>query len=213
MNFHPEILSGEAQKTFSSLKNFPLIRKFYLGGGTGLALQIGHRTSADLDFFIDGDFDEAALIQELKDQGEFQLEKKAENTAIGILNGVKISFLGYKYPLLEKIEELEAIKIASIMDIACMKVDAIASRGTKRDFVDVYFAAREKFSLKEILDNFEKKYVSLNYNLIHVKKSLVYFEDAEADPMPIMLKPAKWTEIKIFFEQEVLKLIKINTAD
>jgi hypothetical protein len=87
-----------------------------------------------------------------------------------------------------------------------MKIDAIASRGTKRDFIDIYFVVKESRPLKEIFKKFSEKYVSLRYNLVHIKKSLVYFSDAENDPSPSMLKPVDWLEVKKFFEKEVLSI-------
>ena len=179
------------------------IKDFYLAGGTGLALQIGHRISGDLDFFAPKQFDENLLIQKLSALGKFQLEKKSEQSVIGILNDVKISFLGYKYPLLSSFKIAENINIADVSDVACMKIDAIAGRGTKRDFIDVYFIVSALISLSETLKMFEKKYAKINYNMIHVRKSLVYFDDAEEEPMPQMLKPVDWHKVKEFFQKEI----------
>ena len=87
-----------------------------------------------------------------------------------------------------------------------MKIDAVASRGVKRDFVDLYFICKSGCSLAEILGYYDKKYGKLASNLIHVQKSLVFFEDAEPDQMPTMLEKVTWDEIKDFFETEIKKL-------
>ena len=139
MDAHFEVIDENTKKTFFSLEKLPLMKNFYLAGGTGLALQIGHRISLDLDFFTGESFDESTLIQKVSEIGDFRLDKKSENSIIGTLNNTKISFLGYKYPLVGELGKISSINIAAIIDIACMKFDAIASRGTKRDFVDVYF--------------------------------------------------------------------------
>jgi hypothetical protein len=86
-----------------------------------------------------------------------------------------------------------------------MKVTAIASRGSKRDFVDLY-AACQHHGLPEVLRLFSRKYARAGYNSLHIIKSLTYFADAEKDPMPHMLVPLDWGDVKKFFEREVLRL-------
>ena len=98
------------------------------------------------------------------------------------------------------------ISIADIRDIAAMKIGAVASRGTKRDFVDLYFICKETVSLPEAVQLYDKKYKNLAATGLHIMKSLVYFNDAEPDEMPKMLRPCNWEEVKGFFEQEVKKI-------
>lgn len=203
---HFETLFENTKQTFDLLGNQDFLKQFYLAGGTALALHLGHRLSADLDFFSKENFNEQILLQDLSKIGEFHLEEKSKQTIIGILNGVKLSFLGYNYPLLNSLERISNVNIAGIADIACMKIDTISSRGAKRDFIDIYFIAKEIIPLREIIILFQKKYASLNYNMMHIKKSLIYFNDAESDPMPNMLKSAEWEEIKNFFQNEIKKI-------
>ena len=204
---HLEVLPEDTKQTFSLLSNSSLIKRFYLTGGTALALQIGHRISEDFDFFTTENFDESILIQKMPEVGKFQLEKKSEQTIIGILNNTKISFMGYHYPILSPLKNISSVNVADVVDIACMKIDTISSRGAKRDFIDVFFIVKEIIPLKEIFEFFEKKYAAINYNMMHIKKSLVFFDDAESDPMPQMLKPVKWNEVKLFFRKEIKKLL------
>jgi len=98
--------------------------------------------------------------------------------------------------------------MADIRDIAAMKIDAIATRGAKRDFIDLYFICKAGYQLAEILDFYNKKYGELASNLIHIQKSLVFFNDAEPDEAPRMLKEIGWDEVKKYFENEVKKLVK-----
>lgn len=88
-----------------------------------------------------------------------------------------------------------------------MKIAAISDRGTKRDFIDLYFIIKmEKvLSLDEILRLYDKKFGLLKQNKIHILKSLCYFDDAEQEPMPKMLKDVSWKEVKKFFEEEIKK--------
>lgn len=195
---HEEILAKPTRRLFETLSAQPWISQFYLAGGTALALQLGHRISVDLDFFTTNSFEESALVEKLASLGNLEVFQKSNQSMTGSLNEVKCSFLRYGYPLLRDRTEFHGIRIASIEDIACMKLDALSSRGTKRDFVDVFMIARQ-IPLQEMIGLFERKYASVHFNLLHLKKSLVYFDDAESDVMPQMLEPVTWDQVKQFF--------------
>ena len=107
---------------------------------------------------------------------------------------------GLAFPLLA----FSGVKLADERDIAAMKIDAISSRGSKKDFIDLYFLL-EKYPLKKLLEFFEKKYINIKYNKLHILKSLVYFEDAESEPMPVMIKKTDWAEVKDLIKKEVKK--------
>ncbi|MCH8861460.1 MAG: nucleotidyl transferase AbiEii/AbiGii toxin family protein, partial [Proteobacteria bacterium] len=202
MQAHFEALPKETQSTFALLASFRGIESFYLAGGTALALAFGHRVSVDLDFFSRESFGEQILINRLSTLDGFSLEKREEGTIHANINITKISFFHYPYSLLEAPKVLNGIQIASVRDIACMKLEAISQRGAKRDFVDLYTIAQHGSSLSEIFFDYQKKYEKLNVNMIHVKKGLVYFDDAEEEPMPRMLKPLEWKTVKNFFYSE-----------
>jgi predicted nucleotidyltransferase component of viral defense system len=201
-----EILSRKTKNNLAELKRANILSNFYLAGGTGLALKLRHRISLDLDFFTKEDIDTKILIQKIKNLGRFSVEKESESTLIGIFEGTRITFLKYDYPLLFPLKEFEGIEVADERDIGCMKISAISSRGTKKDFIDLYFLCQKIISLKELLKLFKKKYKSVDYNLMHILKSLVYFEDAEKDPMPKMIIPISWEEVKKFFKAEIKKI-------
>ena len=204
--WHGEVINASTQATLRTLVDANLLAPFYLAGGTGLALHLGHRLSQDLDFFAPAPFDEEMLLQRLQAASDFSLVAKGPQTLHTVIRGTKVSFLGYTYPLLFPFTRFLAIAVADARDIACMKVSAIASRGTKRDFVDLYFAA-QIFSLPGVLQSFDQKYAQARYNQLHILKSLTFFEDAEKDPMPHMLAPVAWSEVKGFFEREVSPLL------
>ncbi len=109
-----------------------------------------------------------------------------------------MSFLGYEYPVLFPTHAYLGVAVADPLDIACMKVSAIAGRSTKRDFVDLYIAA-QRYGLIEILRLFDRKYAQTHYSRIHILKSLTFFSDAEKDPMPHMLIALDWDTVKRFF--------------
>lgn len=201
-----EILSKKTKSNLATLNKARVLKKFYLAGGTGLALQLEHRLSLDLDFFAKEDIDTKILIQKLKNLGKFSIEKEAENTLTGEFKGTRITFLKYDYPLLFPFQDLGNIKVAESRDIGCMKISAISSRGIKKDFVDLFFICQKIISLEELLELFKKKYKSVDYNMIHILKSLIYFEDAEKDPIPKMIIPILWEEIKNFFKKEIERM-------
>lgn len=200
-----EIISKKTKANLETLTKEAVLKNFYLAGGTGAALQLKHRLSLDLVFFTNKDIDTKTLIQKIKTQGKFSIEREAENTLIGIFNCTRVSFLKYDFPLLFDLKQARGIKIADLRDIGCMKIDAVSSRGMKRDFVDLFFICREAISLRNLLRLFKKKYKSVNYNMLHILKSLVYFEDAENNPMPRMILPTSWQEVKSFFKEEIKK--------
>jgi hypothetical protein len=180
--------------------------RFYLAGGTGLALQFGHRLSLDLDFFAKEQFDEETLLQRVQTLDGFALVAKAPHTLHATIQETKVSFLGYAYPVLFPTHPFLDVPVADPRDIACMKVSAIAGRGTKRDFVDLYLCA-ERYGLKEILRLFDQKFAQTNYSRIHILKSLTFFSDAEKDPMPHMLVTLDWERVKQFFLRESPRLL------
>lgn len=133
----------------------------------------------------------------------------ASGTVYLVLHGVKVSILHYPYPLLFPAAEFDGLAVADPRDIACMKVDAIGSRGARRDFVDLYVAANT-YGLPSIFEWFEKKYASAVYNRAHLLKALTYFADAEQEPLPDMLIPLDWRAVTRYFIHEVPRLARIG---
>ncbi|HWG22262.1 MAG TPA: nucleotidyl transferase AbiEii/AbiGii toxin family protein [Terracidiphilus sp.] len=204
--WHREVIPASTESTLHALEETHLLEGFYLAGGTGLALQFGHRLSLDLDFFSPEHFEEDAFLQRLHGLHGFALASKAPYTLHAIVETTKVSFLGFAYPMLFPLRSFLSTPVADPRDIACMKVSAIAARGTKRDFIDIYLAA-QRYGLDEILRMFEKKFAQSNYSTVHLLKSLTFFADAEKDPMPHMLVPLQWEGVKQFFVRESPRLL------
>lgn len=204
---HQETIDTRTKRVLESLGETDFIKDFYLAGGTALALQIGHRKSIDLDWFSKKGFSNAELKYVLSELGlgKLKIYSEDEKTLNVDLHGVKTSFFGYRYRTLFPFEKYNKnVNLASIADIACMKVDAISSRGSKKDFIDLYFML-QKYSLEELLNFFDKKYREIEYNHLHILKSLIYFQDAESDPMPLMLKKINWKDVKNELKKRVKK--------
>lgn len=202
-------LSKDAKESLDLLGESKLFKDTYLAGGTACALQMEHRISYDLDFFSPKEFDEKILIQRIKELlPNFQLERISWGTILGYIGKVRFSLFFYNYPLLFKLHNFFKIKIADIKDIAPMKIAAIADRGTKRDFIDTYFIIKIKkiLTMEEVLNLYDKKFKVLEQNKFHIIKSLAYFEDAEKDEMPKMIKEINWEDIKEYFEKEVMRI-------
>ena len=203
-----QVLPGNTKAILALLEKTKIIRNAYLAGGTALALQLGHRLSYDLDFFTPIEFDEQMVLQEIEKISDFKLEKISWRTILGKFSDVRFSIFYYKYPALYAPKKFGKINVSDVRDIAGMKIAAIASRGTKRDFVDLYFICKETAPLDKVIRLYERKYKNLTTTAIHIMKSLVYFNDAEPEKMPKMLKEAEWAEIKKYFEKEVKKLAR-----
>jgi hypothetical protein len=199
-----KVLRAGEKKTLDILARQKFLGSFYMAGGTGCALHLGHRLSHDFDFFAPRKFGLCPIQNSLRNQGSFVLDYSEANTLVGRFDRTKISFFYYPYPLLEETIDIGGVRIASLLDIGCMKIDAISSRGTKRDFVDLYFILNKlKIDLKSFFKYFEQKYGPAGFNRHHVLKSLIYFDDADKDPEPEMLVDYSWAEIKRFFNKSV----------
>lgn len=202
-----KVLHKNIQDVLELLGKSEVLDNSYLGGGTAAALHLGHRISVDLDFFTYDDFEPRIKAKEISKIGNFKLEQASKKTILGNLEGIRFSLFFYPYPVLFPFSNFRGIKILHIKDIGAMKIDAIATIGLKRDFIDLYFICKE-IPLNNLLYIYDKKYKKLAMNLVHIKKSLVYFSDAESDEMPYMLKEITWDRVKKFFEEEVKKLYK-----
>lgn len=203
-----ETLFGNTKSALAILGKSHLMDNAYLAGGTAAALQLGHRISVDLDFFTPEEFDAKELTRSLEKIGKFKLDRQSWGTILGDFEKVKFSIFVYKYPVLFPFKSLFELHIIDLRDIAAMKIDAISTRGIRRDFVDLYFICQKGISLDRILTFYDRKYGTLASNIVHIQKSLVYFIDADATAMPKMIKEAEWVEIKRYFEKEVRKLAR-----
>lgn len=192
---HTEALTPHTKRVFESLGNASLTKGVYLAGGSALALYYGHRFSVDLDWFGRDFKYTTEFRRKLNSLGKLKVVSQSEDTFHGQLDGIEISFFRYPYKLLfAKKRYNRNIYLANLKDIAAMKMDAVATRGSKKDFIDMYFLL-QNFSLKELISILPKKF-EIQYNAAHLLKALVYFKDAEKSQMPQMIKKVSWEEVK-----------------
>lgn len=207
--WHREVLPDGWRMAVRDLASRSALEHCYLAGGTGLALYFGHRRSVDLDLFRETTFDSARLRDRLDGLSRLRNVEMSAGTLYLELHGVKTSVLHYPYRLLFDPNAFEGLVVADPRDIACMKLDVIGSRGARRDFVDLFVAARA-YGLPAILEWFAVKYATVPYNRAHVLKALTYFRDAEQEPLPDMLEPVDWAAITEFFVREVRQLARLS---
>ncbi len=193
------------ERTLGSLRTLGVLDHCYLAGGTGLALHLGHRRSHDLDFMSPDPVDPDALIRKMKTLAGFAVAAVAPHTLHATVEDTKVSFLAYPYLRLFPLKPFLGVNVADPRDIACMKLAAIASRGVKRDFVDLYFVAKQ-YGLAQVLEWFKQKYAEVKLSQRHLCKSLTWFKDADELPMPDMLVSLSWEDVKRFFTSEASRL-------
>lgn len=176
---------------------------FVLVGGTALALQYGHRESVDADLFGEQPLDTLDLAGILSGFGKVKLLKKSKSIEVYSVDSIKVDFVYYRYPLLRPLVEQSGLRLASPEDIAAMKLSAIAGRGSKKDFIDLYLLLKY-FSLEEMMEFYLEKFPDGSEFL--VLKSLLYFDDAESEAAPKMFIEVSWEEIKQRIRDEAAKL-------
>ena len=205
----PEILTGPQPGVLELLSRVPEARTFYLAGGTALALHLGHRRSRDFDFFGAANFVPQNLVSALRVAGDFEVLQEAPATLTVRLRGIPTSFFGYDYPLLRPLRGSPwSVRLADPDDIAAMKLSALAGRGSRKDFVDLYVYARQVAPLSQAFERFREKYRGISVDPYHLIRSLSYFADAEAEPMPEMLGEITWDSVKDFFRDEAARLLR-----
>ncbi len=199
---HYNAVPEETLGLLRALQALESLHSAYLAGGTALALYVGHRLSEDIDIFLPQNFDVEALEQDIRAIAELTDIGRAKNTLSARVGGVKTDIITFAYPILEPIQEIEGIRLASLPDIAGMKLSAVVNRGAKKDFWDVH-RLLTLISLPEMLDCFQAKF--RQHETLHVLRALTYFDDAEISPDPITILPVSWAEVKI----DITKAVKL----
>ena len=193
-------ISQRALELLKELQALPLLDEFYLVGGTALALHFGHRISVDLDFFTSQEFNTSAFVDRLKESYSIAILAQANNSLTLDVNSVKTDFIRHNYPLLKPVLSIEGIKIASVEDIAAMKLNSTMNRGSKKDFFDICELLNH-YSLQQLLTFHSEKY-DFSSQMI-VLKSLIYFEDAEKEPDPVSTNSTSWQFVKAKIKEDV----------
>lgn len=202
---HQEVIISKAKIVLNGLNKFP---DFYLAGGTGLALQLGHRISVDFDLFWEKDIPKGLLAKTRRVFKGYQVEtivNRSTQLTVAV-EGVMISFVRYPFPVFSKFIDYQGIKILSPLGIAAMKAFALGGRATLKDYVDLYFVLKGRVAtLEEIIVLCEKKYGD-EFNRRLCLEQLVYSKDVEETEIQFLKKKVGKLEIEKFFEGEIKKL-------
>ena len=178
------------------------IDDYYMIGGTALSLQLGLRESYDFDFCVKSQFNNEILLSELKNIGNVEVLQNQKGTCDVLLNGVQVSFFYYTNKVIKdfvRAEEMPKLKIASVLDIAVMKIVAIGGRGAKKDFFDLYNIIEKcNITIDELVEGLIQK-CGDNVNYLNIIMGLSYFEDAEDEILPDTFVNYDWQKIKEFF--------------
>lgn len=184
------------------LKSHAALEKFALGGGTSLALRFGHRLSVDLDYFTNQEFQATELMDDLRLEGATALAISKNSLRLDA-NGVKIDLLRHAYAQLSPIEKIDGHQLISLPDLAAMKLNAIANRGSKKDFYDMAELLKH-YEMKEMLTFFSNKYP--NIDLFAAIRSLGWFEESDQEPDPISMTGQTWPQVKLLMSEVIRAL-------
>lgn len=188
-------------------------KNFYLAGGTALALQLGHRTSLDFDFYNQSHFDANEILTLLKEVFPEKIEEIsfAKDTLFVRIDKIPSSFFWYKYPLISNLKEIKGLPLASLEDIAAMKLIALIGRAKKRDYIDIFYLLKI-LDLEKMFSVARKKYPLFNPYII--QRALTFFNDivSEEGRITVFDKNFSWAKAKKKIMNEVrryqLSLIK-----
>jgi hypothetical protein len=201
-DLHWETMAEGTRGAFDSMASLPIPDEFYLAGGTGLALQIGHRISYDLDFFSSrnslGTLERTHLIRKLQQLEDAEIKHETDGQIYAAIHGVETSFLYQPHPLLFPPLNVHGVHLAQPADIGLMKLAAIKDRGTRRDFVDLY-CLRTVIQLPPLFKHLPEKFFDRPDFSVHLAYALCYFDDAESDPQALnMVQETDWEAVKTY---------------
>jgi len=211
MNLHWAAAPSGIADLLRSLSSLLRSTDFYLAGGTALALLEGHRVSVDLDFFSASfESPDALLMLVERTHPTARATLVAPATLYLDIDRTVVSFFGYHYPSVTPplAPDDDLLPFASREDIAAMKLAAIASRGSRKDFVDLWWLVMRHWPLADCLGFYRRKFASRDVG--HVVRSLVFFDDADAEP-PLQLRaPIDWQAVKVDFRAWVSALVEAD---
>ena len=210
---YPEAISDSIWELLRRLNSIPEIKSYYLGGGTALALQLGHRRSCDLDFFASNHFDAVSIAKSQALKGlEVTINHQASRHTELMVASTKVDFLReqlrLRFPRKSIDSQMENLIMADARDIGRMKLFSIGSRGSKKDFVDLYCLTREKIALDSLITAAMEENHGVRYSRLLFLKGLTDFEEAEHEPELSMIWDIHWEKVKNSLRREVKAIAK-----
>ncbi len=209
---HPESLSPRAQELIPRLASRPWSEELYLAGSAALALYTGHRPVTDLDLMSNSNrlvsADRRDLLAELLAADPSTAVETARDGYLSTRlagGAVGLRLFYYPYPLVQPFEEISGLAVASAADLGLMKLGAIISRGSRRDFVDLYLLCR-RLPLADLLDLAEDKFGHVRDFPLQALKGLADLSEIEGEPMPRLAVPLEWGEVEAWLRGEVREM-------
>jgi hypothetical protein len=203
-------LAPAAVETLARLAPRAWAADFYLAGGAALAHRLSHRAARDLDL-MSGTHrllpaDRRDLLQDLLGLESTTRVETARDGYLSVLfpDQVAIRCFWYPYPLTEPTGTLAGFAVAALVDLVLMKLGAVISRGTRRDFVDLYCATRE-LPLAAALERAGDKFGHVGDFALQAWKALADFSQAEDEPMPRLLRALDWEEVRAWAAGEAAR--------
>ena len=213
-----EAISAPLLKLLQRLNSIPDMASCYLGGGTALAIQLGHRKSEDLDFFLPEGLAPLSIAKGLQEgAGDILVLNQTRGHTELLIQGIKLDLIeariSLRFPLKPIHPQTLDLKMADARDIGRMKLFAIGSRGSKKDFVDLFCLTKDITDLESLIAIAESEHKGLKYSKLLFLKGLVDFQEADQEPDPIMIWHNTWDEIKESLKDEVRRIAhKIQTG-
>jgi len=206
---HWEALTPATQDGFKLIGTLDFIHRYYLAGGTGLALHFGHRISVDLDLFCNKPDavgqDERSAMRAVFDDPSLSITYDKDSTFVANWRGVGVSFFRLNlYPLVRSTILVDGVPLASVEEIGAMKLAAIIDRGTRKDLIDLYYILQHA-PIESLFEVAAVKYAKVGTFAISATRALAYFDDAEALPMPRMLDKTPWSIMKKFLNAQAIE--------
>ncbi|MFR9527528.1 MAG: nucleotidyl transferase AbiEii/AbiGii toxin family protein [Rikenellaceae bacterium] len=205
MKLHYNTVTDQLRSTLVKLMSAEEFLPFRLVGGTSLSLQLGHRLSVDIDLFTDikyGSLNFDAIEEYLNREFDY-----CESSNIGVISFGKSYYIGhsaddcvkldlfYTDTFIRPAEEVDGLRLATIEEIAAMKVDVISRGGRKKDFWDID-QILQHYSIDELLSLHQERY-PYTHEREEIIKKFTDFSVADVDFDPVCLLSKMWELIKL----------------
>jgi predicted nucleotidyltransferase component of viral defense system len=207
---HWNVVTPQMRRLFLHIGDQAFSHRFYLAGGTALSLQIGHRRSVDFDFFsVTDEIDEKSRKEIIAGISSFpmQIIESVGGNLLVLVDSIRVGFFSYGYPLVDEPIHCENAHLASLNDIGLMKCDALISRGSRKDFYDLFFIARY-IQFDDLLKLGIQKYQLFRDFPLMVLESMTIFDNADLDVQPELYENIPWDQVKQFFLEQARLLSK-----
>jgi hypothetical protein len=212
---HLEALDPASRELLGRLASRPWAEELYLAGSAALALHLGHRPVRDLDLMgginrLNGPERRDLLADLLALDPRAQVETARDGYLYSRVGGVGLRFFYYPYPLVDPVEEVgpeggPGLAVAALADLGLMKLGAIISRASRRDFVDLFLLCRE-LPLENLLERATDKFGHVRDFPLQALKGLADLSQIGGEPMPRLALPLEWETVAAWLQEEVHRL-------